>query len=261
MTLQPETLDSGLAVDEQTTERVSPEAYLLVEPGRSASVLITIPIFITLFTYFGSNAFYESNLAGAEGYRSIDGYVYHHLGALVILGFGALCWGSLLGLPPRRLGAGAGDARYGFTVCAWSIPLLVIPGTWFGAQTASVMSEYPLAKEALEGPVPFALHAFFYLAYYIGWESFFRGYCLFSLREKFGDWGAILIQTIPSVLIHTSIVATGKPFSETMGAIPLGIALGVLALRTGSFWYGFIIHAAIGISIDGWIYAAQLATP
>jgi hypothetical protein len=55
--------------------------------------------------------------------------------------------------------------------------------------------------------------------------------CLFGLKEKFGFY-AVLIQMIPFVILHN-----GKPELETFGAIAGGIALGILALRTKSFYY------------------------
>lgn len=67
---------------------------------------------------------------------------------------------------------------------------------------------------------------------------------LFGLKEKFGYY-AIFIQTIPFVILHN-----GKPAAETFGAIAAGLALGVLAFRTGSVFYGVIIHSSVMITID-----------
>lgn len=67
---------------------------------------------------------------------------------------------------------------------------------------------------------------------------------LFGLKEKFGYY-AVFIQTIPFVILHN-----GKPAVETFGAIAAGIMLGLLALRTGSIYYGVIIHSAVMINMD-----------
>ena len=77
-----------------------------------------------------------------------------------------------------------------------------------------------------------------------GWEFLWRGYTLFGLKEKFGYY-AVLIQTIPFTILHN-----GKPELETFSAILAGIILGILALRTGSFIYGVIIHTAVMFMID-----------
>lgn len=67
---------------------------------------------------------------------------------------------------------------------------------------------------------------------------------LFGLEKKFGYY-SVLFQMIPFVILHN-----GKPFLETFGSIFGGIALGVLALRTRSFYYCVIIHIGVMISMD-----------
>ncbi len=67
---------------------------------------------------------------------------------------------------------------------------------------------------------------------------------LFGLEEKFGYY-AVLIQMIPFVILHN-----GKPMAETFSAILGGIALGILAFRTRSILYGFVVHVGIMFSID-----------
>ncbi|MBF0472368.1 MAG: CPBP family intramembrane metalloprotease, partial [Nitrospirae bacterium] len=56
---------------------------------------------------------------------------------------------------------------------------------------------------------------------------------------------AILIETISSCLIHI-----GKPPGETIGSIIVGVIFGLIALRTKSIWYVFILHAVIGVLTD-----------
>lgn len=67
---------------------------------------------------------------------------------------------------------------------------------------------------------------------------------LFGLEKKFGYY-SVLIQMIPFVILHN-----GKPFLETIGAIFGGIALGILALRTRSFYYCVLTHIGVMYSID-----------
>ena len=224
------------------------------EPLRSSIILVSIPVLIVLFTYFGSNDFYKQKLSTPESFSNLHGYIYHHLGAFGILGVGSLLLGSVLGFRPGALGLGLGDWRYGLKFCAVVIPLLVVPITLAGSYTSDVIREYPVAKEALAGPKQFAIHAAFYLFYYVGWEFFFRGYSLFGLAGRLGKWPAIMIQTIPSTVIHTSIVSMGKPFGETLGAVPAGIIFGWLSLRTKSIWYAFAIHASFGVLTDLWLF-------
>jgi membrane protease YdiL (CAAX protease family) len=73
------------------------------------------------------------------------------------------------------------------------------------------------------------------------WEFIYRGYLLFGLREKLKE-GAILLQTIPFVLMHL-----GKPELETISTIFTGIIFGYVVYRGKSFWPAFIIHLFINI--------------
>lgn len=76
-------------------------------------------------------------------------------------------------------------------------------------------------------------------------EFFFRGFLIFGLKEIFGDWNAIFIQLLPYVLLHFT-----KPEIECWGSILVGAALGYLAIRANSIWYGLLLHWTIGGFLD-----------
>ncbi len=76
------------------------------------------------------------------------------------------------------------------------------------------------------------------------WEFFFRGFMLFGLKQRFGNY-SILIQTIPFAVMHYS-----KPFPEAIGSIVAGLFLGVLAFETRSFIYGAAIHWLVAMTMD-----------
>jgi uncharacterized protein len=69
-----------------------------------------------------------------------------------------------------------------------------------------------------------------------GWEFVFRGWVLFAYYRKFGD-DALWLQAVPFALAHL-----GKPEVETLSTIFGGFLFGVVALRTKSFIYPFLIH-------------------
>ncbi len=148
--------------------------------------------------------------------------------------------------PFPDFGLGAGSRKEGIIAAVALILAVILPVAWMGARLPEVQAEYPLWKGV---PVAPGLAVVYYLAYaglyYTAWEFYFRGYLLFGLAGRFGAFNAVLLQTIPSVLLHI-----GKPYGELIGSIPFGIALGFLALRTGSIWYGYAIHVALGILTD-----------
>lgn len=155
---------------------------------------------------------------------------------------------------PRSYGLRLGDWRTG---ALWAVALLAVmlPAAYVASKTPWFKGAYPLAgagaytlkpvgaKEVLSLRL-FAVYEASYVGYFIAWEFFFRGWMLNALFPRFGK-GAVLIQMIPFALMHL-----GKPEPETFGSIVAGIALGLLALRTRSFWYGAAVHSGVAVFMD-----------
>ncbi len=155
--------------------------------------------------------------------------------------------------PLSDFGFGLGDKKFGLKFVIFTLLLLVLPFAFAGSFDANVRLEYPLAKELIlhRAFVP-GYELCYIVFYYIAWEFFFRGYLLFGLSQRYGMIEAILIQTISSCLVHID-----KPFAEIAGSIPVGIFLGYIALRSRSFWYVFLVHAALGVFTDLFIIYFQ----
>jgi hypothetical protein len=83
-----------------------------------------------------------------------------------------------------------------------------------------------------------------YAIQFIGVEVFFRGFLVLGLAPRMGIM-AVYVSVIPYVMIHFD-----KPMLETLGAIAAAIALGHLALKYQSIWWGAALHIAIAISFD-----------
>jgi uncharacterized protein len=155
---------------------------------------------------------------------------------------------------PRGLGLGLGDWRAGVPLCGVLLAVM-LPVVWVAARTPTFADHYPLARaaaytlgegvEARRSLGLFLAYEAAYVAYFVAWEFLFRGWLLNGLLPHFGRAGSILAQTVPFALMHL-----GKPELEALGAILAGMALGVLALRTRSFWYGAVLHAAVAVSMD-----------
>jgi len=212
-------------------------------------LLLSVPVILLVYIYHGMDeafARYFSHLSSLY-YFDIYRYVYQFLTTLVLFFLFPLIIIKLVFKEKlKNYGLTLGDKRYGLRFIIITIPLIVTPIIILGSHMPQVRAEYPLSKLVQDNASVFLLYEFSYvLLYYVGWEFFFRGYMLFGLKEKFGDTYAILLQVIPSALLHFN-----KPESEFLGSIVLGIVLGYLALRTRSILYPLIIHSCIGVFTD-----------
>lgn len=208
-------------------------------------ILTCAAVVLLAWKYFGSPAFYQEHF-GQYGLMADEpgaaAAIYSFLACFLFLGVvPALIvkfafreklsdYGVGLGVPARTLRT--------FLILG---PLFALGG-WLSAGNPGVAAYYPINPSA--GRM-FALHVFTYLLYYAGWEFFFRGFMLFGLREKFGDAGAIMVQTLASSLLHI-----GTPATEAFCAIAGGVLWGLVALRTRSLLSGYLQHSLLGIVLD-----------
>lgn len=228
---------------------------------RVTTVMIVAAIALLVFKKYGTSSFFESDLAP----RSLKGHP--RLGVLGDFYWFLSCFFMLGVLPMLSLvrfgkltdfGLGIGDWRFGLKWVAILFAVM-LPIVTIASRSAQFANYYPLneqigsqAVEYFSGKnqredflIWFLGYELLYVVYFIGWELFFRGFMTFGLYEKLGVNG-ILASNIPFVLLHA-----GKPFPEGLGSVIAGIALGLFALRTRSFWYCWLIHALIAVSMDG----------
>jgi hypothetical protein len=151
------------------------------------------------------------------------------------------------GLRVRDTGLGLGDWRAGL-VAAGAAFALFAPVVFAAARLPEFANHYPLCSAARRSLGAFLLYEAAYAAYFVAWEYLFRGYLLFSLEPSMGKL-AVFAQMMPFAVLHF-----GKPEAETFGSIAAGVLLGLLALRTRSFWYGALLHIAVAWSMD--VFAA-----
>jgi uncharacterized protein len=211
-------------------------------------IFLSVAVFQTISWYYTSRTFFKLNLYNYfrdfERVELIEFY-YWFIGDFI----------SFFLLPAliiklwfkekisRDYGVKRGDVKAG-VITALFFFLIMLPFLWVVTSFPAFERVYPHIHSARENWTIFIIYEAGLLLYMFAWEFIWRGYMLFGLREKFGNY-AIFIQTIPFVILHN-----GKPAAETLGAIIAGIALGVLAFRTGSMIYGFIIHGSVMFTID-----------
>jgi membrane protease YdiL (CAAX protease family) len=207
-------------------------------------ILLLATILPTIHVYFGSIDFARKTFSSISGFGAAN-YMFTSM----FIFMGLLPAAVVVFIFRENLKV------YGLTIGDWrkALPLtifliIVIAGLMLypSSQNADFRNVYPFDKEA--GNSIFTFLRFEILRgvlFYTAWEFFFRGFMLFGLRKYVGDWIAICIQTIPSCLWHI-----GLPIGEIFASILAGILFGIIAIRTNSILWVFILHYLIGVFLD-----------
>ncbi len=154
---------------------------------------------------------------------------------------------------PRDYGLRLGDWRTGALSSLVFAPIIAVCLLYPASQTTEMRSFYPFAQSAAHSLLDFiVLELSRVVFFYTAWEFFFRGFILFGLEERFGAWPALCIQVIPQCLWHV-----GMPTGELLFSVAGGILFGVMALRTRSILWPWILHCFIGICMDGMVIVTQ----
>jgi len=124
----------------------------------------------------------------------------------------------------------------------------VTPFSYAGAKNPQFTAMYPLVKNAGESSILFLESSLFYLLYYMGYEFFFRGFLFMGIKDAIGDWEALGVSLIATVLLHVN-----RPEGEMIMAILAGIAFPIIVKKLKTLWPVIAIHAYTGISLDYWI--------
>ena len=234
------------------------EAQLAGVDPRAAAILISATAIIVLARGDGTVAGYSGDMARLfkdQPWRPVVPDLYWFGSATItflLLPFLVARFG--LKLRPAEMGLGLGDWRLGLKIGALLFGLM-LPVVIVASQFATFARHYPLSSYVGDQAVALlrgepaiawvvAAHELGYVFYFVAWEFLFRGFMTVALARYIGPL-AVLIQTIPFAILHL-----GKPQAEAYGSIVAGVALGLLALRTRSIWWGVALHAAVALSMD-----------
>ena len=210
-------------------------------------IFLSVAILQTVSWYFSSRRFFRVNILPSYQFEP-DIYLIEYLFWFItdFITFFILPIIVIKYILKEKLtafGLKLGDWRVGLKISVLFF-LIMLPLIWIVSTSPSFTAKYPHLLSLREVWSKFLIYEVGILIYLFAWEFIWRGFMLFGLEEKFGYY-AVLIQMIPFVILHN-----GKPMAETFSAIIGGIALGILAFRTRSILYGFVVHVGIMFSID-----------
>ena len=238
--------------------RIRTEAKALLDPlvaegpGPLLWAALAIALMLTYYM-FGQRTFFLRELAGrccVEGSPQTRAWwaAWYQFAAIFVLFLVVPALFFRLGLKTKLsdLGLGWCSAKVFGLVVGLGFLCLVLPTALPTGLMPGFVDEYPLARLSVSSPAHFLVYQLGYgLLYYVAWEAFFRGFCLFGLRRSFGDLGAIMFETLGSTLLHI-----GKPPNEIWSSLPAGILFGVVALRIRSIWPLVAVHWLLGMLTD-----------
>lgn len=132
---------------------------------------------------------------------------------------------------PRQYGLRLGDWRLGLVVVVAGVAVMAVV-IWFLGRLPDFRAYYtdtiagrPMWRLIVDTGVDL-----------LAWEFFFRGWLMWALARKYGT-DAIWLQVIPFALMHV-----WKPEIEQLSTLFGGAVLGLLAWRTKSFVWGWLLH-------------------
>ena len=156
-----------------------------------------------------------------------DEYDHFFLEFLIPLAIIVLAWRE----DPRRFGLRGGNWRLGLPVVIVAIPVMAV-AIWYVSRLTDFHAYYSQmagGRSAMRLAIDSGIDMF-------AWEFFFRGWTLSTLGRKYGT-DAIWLQAVPFALMHL-----GKPELEQLSTVLGGPLLGILAWRTNSFLWGWLLH-------------------
>ena len=221
------------------------------ENRKPTIILLSAPVILTTFRYYGTKDFYLNHLAPVFsffGNGELASALYTFSSSLILLGLlPALTVKFIFHESLSHYGVRLGDWKFGAKAFLILAPVMMAL-TYPSSRMESFGAEYPLYKGAGVSPPIFIVYSLLYLVYYLGWEFFFRGYMQFGLKGRLGDANAILVQTLASCLLHI-----GKPDAEIYSSIVGGIVWGMVVFRAWSLLPALLLHWLLGVSLDAFI--------
>ena len=236
------TVEQWAAIDAQYRKQPLPSF-------QSAAVLLTAALALVIPKYFGSPGSFDDFpflVRAFSGLPYPDLHPHLFWAAFKLVHYGLLPYLCIRLVLKDRL------RNFGVRVLwepkVWLLYLgliaLVLPLTYAASGSAAFLRTYPKYAGAGESLGQFFTWEIAYAFQFLMLEFFFRGFLCFALARSIGSL-ALFVMVIPYSMIHLN-----KPMAECLGSILTGLALGTVALRTGSIFGGVAVHCVIAWGMD-----------
>jgi membrane protease YdiL (CAAX protease family) len=212
-------------------------------------VLLVSAVCLVLPRYFGQQTSLDKYPRLAELYAFLPYQQLHgnaHWALFKLINYALipyLCMRWVLRRPLTDFGVRFVESRRALQVYAVMMAVMV-PCVLFASTTDAFLRTYPKCQHAGDGFVPLLIWEALYGLQFLLLELFFRGFMAFALARVIGSL-SLFVMVVPYAMIHGN-----KPLAECLGSILAGLALGTIALRTGSIWGGVLLHCGVAWSMD-----------
>lgn len=132
------------------------------------------------------------------------------------------------------------------------LAIIIIPLNAWNAKKADNLLMYPQIRANEWTKATFIQEYTSWIAYLLAYELLFRGFLLFALYRVSGAWVATMVNVALYAIAHIP-----KGQKEAVGAIPLGLLLCYLTLRTGDIWIAVVVHITLALSNSFFSFLAQ----
>ena len=175
----------------------------------------------------------------------VQGYIWWSLACLafmVILPMLVMRFGARMS--PRQLGVTLSGARR-----EWRpyliLYLVFLPVIYVISHDQEFLKTYPFWRPpGLQITGAFIAFQVFYCLQFFAVEYFFRGFLVLGLKPHMGRM-SVLVMLAPYCMVHFY-----KPMPEALGAIGAGLILGLLAWRSGTILFGWLLHYGVALTMD-----------
>jgi hypothetical protein len=209
--------------------------FLRLLRTREALVLLTGAVLIVGYELH-KGAFYDE--LGQTYY-----FLCWHGATFVLLGLVPIAICLLASWPLKEMGLGLGEPRiwgpYLGLMVAIMAPVVII-----ASRFPSFYDFYPMIKGGVKDSRVFWISEASFLAYWFGWEFYFRGFLIWGTVRRLGAY-AILLPVAAFALTHLR-----KPELECWASIPATVILGWVSYRGRSIWPCFLIHWGSAFAMD-----------
>jgi len=213
--------------------------------GEPFVALTTVAVCLSLITVLATNSVYAATWSALVPPEFQELGELAHWSLITIFFYAVVP--TLVLTAQRKSVRDYGVTVQGFVRHAWiyGVMLLIMaPIVWLVSQRAAFLECYPFHRQLTRTWTDLLVWETLYALQFCALEFFFRGFLLFSLKRYIGVY-SIAVMMVPYCMIHFR-----KPPAEIFASIIAGFALGTVALKTASIWWGAALHIAVAWSMD-----------